>query len=550
MAAILNELQRNGISHANIKYLCFLLSLFIVRWFVAWIFHGPARMMENKNAFLVRANYKKYLLGGIMFLPLEWHTDHHSGDTIDKVEKGSRGLYNYASESFRVINLMVYLAGAIITLAFFDIGASVITFVMMILTLTLIMKFDKILVAQYRQLNRFENGISEKIVDVVTNITTVVILRIEKLLVKSISGKMMEPLDLFLRNNRLNEIKWCLVSLNTKIMLVLVLGYYFYARLYWGLPWLAGTFIALYTYTDNIAETFFNFAGIYGNILQQRASVSNSEELASGFNGIVNGNNDNGGKHWGKIEINSLNFSYRTDENADLHLDDISLSIKRGEKIALIGATGSGKTTLLKVIRELYKPQTASVFADGKKLTGGFGAISSEITLIPQEPEIFATTILENITLGVDHEMQEVRKFTDMARFTEVADNLPREFNSSIKEKGVNLSGGEKQRLALARGLLACADKSIVLLDEPTSSIDVATELSIYQNIFQDFCDKSIVASVHRLHLLPMFDNIYFFSEGKILASGSFGELLESSAEFKELWNKYQNMVQDLQDRA
>ena len=204
----------------------------------------------------------------------------------------------------------------------------------------------------------------------------------------------------------------------------------------------------------------------------------------------------------------------------------------------------------MKVIRELYKPQTASVFADGKKLTGGFGAISSEITLIPQEPEIFATTILENITLGVDHEMQEVRKFTDMARFTEVADNLPREFNSSIKEKGVNLSGGEKQRLALARGLLACADKSIVLLDEPTSSIDVATELSIYQNIFQDFCDKSIVASVHRLHLLPMFDNIYFFSEGKILASGSFGELLESSAEFKELWNKYQNMVQDLQDRA
>ena len=550
MAAILNELQRNGISHANIKYLCFLLSLFIVRWFVAWIFHGPARMMATKKAFLVRANYKKYLLGGIMFLPLEWHNNHHSGDTIDKIEKGSRGLYNYASESFRVINLMVYLLGAIITLAFVDVGASIIAFVMIVLTITLIVKFDKKLVAQYKQLNKFENGISEKIVDIITNITTVVILRIERLLIKSVANKMTEPLDLYWKNNRLNEIKWWLVSLITKIMLILVIAYYFYTRLYWNLPWQAGTFIALYTYTDNIAETFFNFASIYGNILQQRASVSNSEELAANFKGYSAGNNGNGRIKWEEVRINSLNFSYKTDENADLHLDSVSLNFRRGEKIALIGATGSGKTTLLKIIRELYQPQTASVFIDGKNLAAGFSALSSEIALIPQEPEIFATTILENITLGVEYDMRTVRIFTDMARFTEVAESLPRGFDSSIKEKGVNLSGGEKQRLALARGLLACKDKSIVLLDEPTSSIDIANELLIYQNIFLEFSGKAIVSSIHRLHLLPLFDTIYFFNEGKIIASGAFGELLENSAEFKELWLNYQNMVNDSQNRA
>lgn len=550
MAAIMNELQKNGVSNGNMGYLSILLSLFVVRWFVAWAFHGPARMLENKNAFLVRANYKKYLLGGIMFLPLEWHNNHHSGDTIDKVEKGSRGLYNFASESFRVINLIVYLAGAILTLAYFDISASIITFVMMAITITLIMKFDKVLVLQYRQLNKFENGISEKVVDIITNITTVVILRIEKLLIKSVSGKMMEPLDLYWKNNRLNEIKWCLVSLNTKIMLVLVMGYYFYTRIHWGLPWVAGTFIALYTYTDNIAETFFNFASIYGNILQQRASVSNSEELAANFKGYTSDVNGNGRLKWKEIGINSLNFSYKGDENSDLHLENISLTMRRGKKIALIGATGSGKTTLLKVIRELYQPQSAEVFIDDKKLAGGFGDISSEITLIPQEPEIFATTIIENITLGVEYDLQTVMKYTDMAHFTEVAESLPKGFQSSIKEKGVNLSGGEKQRLALARGLLACEDKSIVLLDEPTSSIDISTELAIYQNIFRAFCGKSIVSSIHRLHLLPMFDCIYFFSEGKIIASGTFADLLENSEEFKDLWCKYQNMVQDFQDRA
>ena len=112
------------------------------------------------------------------------------------------------------------------------------------------------------------------------------------------------------------------------------------------------------------------------------------------------------------------------------------------------------------------------------------------------------------------------------------------------------MSGGEKQRLALARGLLACKDKSIVLLDEPTSSIDIANELLIYQNIFLEFSGKAIVSSIHRLHLLPLFDTIYFFNEGKIIASGAFGELLENSAEFKELWLNYQNMVNDSQNRA
>ena len=136
--------------------------------------------------------------------------------------------------------------------------------------------------------------------------------------------------------------------------------------------------------------------------------------------------------------------------------------------------------------------------------------MSHAIALIPQEPEIFATTIRENITVGVDRSLKEIKKFTDLARFTVVAERLPKKFESSIVEKGVNLSGGEKQRLALARGLMACQDKSIVLLDEPTSSVDFRNEMQIYQNIFAEFKDKAII-SIHRLHLL-LFDHIYAFA--------------------------------------
>ena len=126
-----------------------------------------------------------------------------------------------------------------------------------------------------------------------------------------------------------------------------------------------------------------------------------------------------------------------------------------------------------------------------------------------------------------------------MATFTEVIAQLPRGLQSSIVEKGVSLSGGQRQRLALARGLMASEDKEIILLDEPTSSVDVKNELLIYQNIFKLFKEKTIISSVHRLHLLTIFDTIYYFKNGKIIHSGTFDQLLRESEPFRILWKKY-----------
>ena len=111
--------------------------------------------------------------------------------------------------------------------------------------------------------------------------------------------------------------------------------------------------------------------------------------------------------------------------------------------------------------------------------------------------------------------------------------------NSTIVERGVNLSGGEKQRLSLARGLMASLDKEIILLDEPTSSVDSKNELTIYQNIFKEFANKTIISSIHRLHLLSMFDYIYFFQDGQIIAHGTLEQLLQDSKDFQIIWDKY-----------
>jgi ABC-type multidrug transport system fused ATPase/permease subunit len=104
----------------------------------------------------------------------------------------------------------------------------------------------------------------------------------------------------------------------------------------------------------------------------------------------------------------------------------------------------------------------------------------------------------------------------------------------------VNLSGGQRQRLALSRGLLACEDKSVVLLDEPTSSVDIANEKTIYRNLFKKFSGKSIISSIHRLHLLPLFDRIYMFDKGRIIGCGTLYELLSTCPQFQALWSEYQ----------
>jgi ABC-type multidrug transport system fused ATPase/permease subunit len=278
---------------------------------------------------------------------------------------------------------------------------------------------------------------------------------------------------------------------------------------------------------------------MYSNLVQRKAKVMNAEELTKDFR-TENFTNHVLPTNWERLEVKNLSFSYHNWDDAELHLNGVSFSVNRGERTALVGETGSGKTTFLKIMRDLYHPQELTFLVDGQKVSSGFEGISRAITLVQQDPEIFARTIWENITMGAEYDLGFVLKFTDMACFTDVVENLPKKFESSIKEKGVNLSGGQQQRLALSRGLLACHDKDIVLLDEPTSSLDTITEITVYQNIFREFTGKTIISTIHQLHLLPLFDRICVFDKGQIIASGTLTELLTSCPKFVSLWEAMQ----------
>jgi ABC-type multidrug transport system fused ATPase/permease subunit len=175
--------------------------------------------------------------------------------------------------------------------------------------------------------------------------------------------------------------------------------------------------------------------------------------------------------------------------------------------------------------------------------------LTSDVTLFPQEPEIFENTIRYNITLGLPFDEEQVARICRVAQFSDVITQLPNGMESHIKEKGVNLSGGQKQRLALARGILAAQESDIVLMDEPTSSVDPKTELLIYQQLFEEFKDKVIISSLHRLHLLPYFDHVYVLENGRIVAEGDFETLRTKNKSFQLLW-KHQEMKDQHKHRS
>ncbi len=544
---ILSIVQLEGVTQQNLPTLLWLSASTVLVIVVFWILHGPARVMESDNAFRARINYRHYMLTGLLGLRLDWHIENHSGDTIDKMAKGMSSVYEFGETSFEAIYAIVRLVGSFILVAIFFPQAIFIVFGMFLIACWVIFRFDKILMARYRQLNQAENKIAEAIHDVTTNIGTVIILRVEKLVFETIMRKSWDPHKLFTATNKVNEWKWGITNFICQVMVASVLGWFFITQVGTAKGAVLANMYLLYQYLEKISSLCQSLTGMFSFYVSRQSRLVDGEIISDNF-GDENLVNHVLPHDWQELAIRGLNFSYGG-SGGTLQLRDISLSLRRGEKVAFVGESGSGKTTLLKVMRDLHKPSSLELTVDGVRIDDGFAGIARAIALAPQSPEIFATTIIGNITIGADHSMDEVLRFCDMAAFTEVARTLPKGFDSSIKEKGVNLSGGQQQRLALARALLACVGKDIILLDEPTSSLDSLTERQVYTNILADFPDATIISSIHRLHLLGMFDRVVVFDKGQIVDSGTLAELLSRPGVFQDMWQLYNATFKETEEK-
>ncbi len=538
---IFNSIQLSASNSSFLPSAIKSFSLLLVIMLANWMFHGPSRVLEKRNAFFIRKNYKKEMFERVLHLPAGWHRDHHSGDTIDKINKASDALFDFSGSTFTILESATKLAGSIIILTFFDWRVSLVSIGISALAILTLAGFDRKIVKAYKAVFKAENRMASGIHDYISNVMTVITLRLRPRVSREIEARSMAGYLAYQRGNVLVEIKWFWASFLISLMVVSTLIMSAYTSYTTTGVILIGTLFTLYRYLQGVGETFYVFAWRYGEIIREHAAVRAAEGIEKSFLGLPSAKERFLPANWKTVLIKKLNFSYRSEDRSGSkggQLIGISLSIERGKKIALIGESGSGKSTTLSVLRGLYTPYGAQVFCDGKKLPYGAAHLYEHITLVPQDPEIFNTTIEDNITMGLSVPKKELEHAIEITRFQSVVTRLRKGLKTNIMEKGVNLSGGEKQRLALARGILAARDSDFLFLDEPTSSVDTSNELAIYENIFRELKEKTIISSIHRLHLLRHFDYIYYFKDGRILTEGTFHSMLEDG-HFKVLWKQY-----------
>lgn len=233
------------------------------------------------------------------------------------------------------------------------------------------------------------------------------------------------------------------------------------------------------------------------------------------------------------IYIRNLTFSY---ENRKV-LDNVSLTVKKGEKVALVGESGSGKSTLAKILVGLLKYDEGTILFDDTPLKAvSLESLYEKTAYISQVTPVFDGTIRENLAFDKEASEEEIRTCLENAQLLPLLDASEKGIETKIGEKGACLSGGEKQRLALAR--LWFDHPEIIVLDEAASALDNVTESLVMQNVLKQAAQATIVAVAHRLASIRGFDRVVVFRGGKIVGNGTFEELLTDNPYFGELCQK------------
>ena len=329
---------------------------------------------------------------------------------------------------------------------------------------------------------------------------------------------------------KMNMIHEAFFTIFALLVAILDIGILFYAWKTQNLT--VGSVVALIALIENAYTPIAIFNVLYVQYKLDKASYKRFEEFLGlkDDDQLRNGNAINADV--GEIAIKNLSFQYGERKI----IDDLSLSIKKGEKIAFVGESGSGKSTLIKILLGLLKYNQGKVRLGDMELSGiCLNNLYDRVSYLSQDAPVFDGTIKENLVFEKKVSEEQMLGALSEVQLSHLVENLAEGLNTEIGEKGTCLSGGEKQRLALAR--LWFEDSELVILDEATSAMDNLTEENVMKSVMQKMKNKTVIAIAHRLNSIAGFDRIILFKEGRIVGQGTFEELLHTDSYFMDLYN-------------
>ncbi|HEQ3586351.1 TPA: ABC transporter ATP-binding protein [Vibrio harveyi] len=237
------------------------------------------------------------------------------------------------------------------------------------------------------------------------------------------------------------------------------------------------------------------------------------------------------------VKIEHVDFSYNNENKV---LDDLSLHIPAGKKVALVGASGGGKSTLIQLLIGVYRQNSGSIrFNDELTEDISFEVIRDKIAVVLQQPILFNDTLRHNLTLGGDFDEMSLWRALEVAQLQDVISQLNHGLYTQIGRNGIRLSGGQRQRLAIARMVLS--NPQFVILDEATSALDTATEAALHKALTEFLRGRTTLIVAHRLSAVKQADLIYVLEDGRVTQTGTHGELVEQEGLYQTLYGGIQS---------
>lgn len=512
----------------------------LILWGITHAYVATIRQVAKYNCYQVaeKINLDSQLsaLRHMSSLDISWHAKENTGNKLKRIQNGSEGLEKLLRIWVdNIIEIVVNFIGMIIIIAFIDLRVAGIMVVFLISYLLIAIPLNRRASAASREVNQHEENFGGLAFEVVNNIRTIKVMGMFKQLfprLEKYSTTIFTTVKNRIFRYRIKsaiQSNWAHIF---RIIAFLVIVYGIYNGRY------EVSFLLLFNfYFTGIRSSAEELSGISEDISISRYNIT---RLRAILNEKVVIDNETGKgdfpRQWSKISLRNVSFSYG--DNATLK--NISFDINRGEKIGIVGLSGAGKSTLFKLLLKEYEDFSGDIFIDDVSIRDiKKSSFFKKVAVVLQDTEVFNFSLKDNITIAapdVSNQAVRLKKALVTAHVNDFMCKLPHEMDTLIGEKGVRLSGGEKQRLGIARAVFKEPD--ILFLDEATSHLDIESEEKIKDSLHHFFKNVTAIVIAHRLTTIQEMDRILVIEQGTLCESGNFNALYKARGRFYEMWEK------------
>ena len=503
--------------------------MMIVKVLGKWINIHIVNRLEANSIFDLKQRYFNHILN----LSHSFHTSHKTGSLIARLTRGGRAMEKVTDIFiFQFFPLLFQFSVAAISLVLLDLSSAIVLIVIIIVFLAYSFYSQQIQQNANLRANDAEDIEKGNISNFFTNVDSIRYFGKADI----IKGKFAKISDNTKRAAMkhwdyfrwFDSIQALILGLGTIVMIYVSMSGFLSGRT------TIGTVVFVYTVYFSLISVLFSF--LYG--LRDFYRVMADFEDLFQYGKIENEIKDKKNAlecsiQEGNLEFRNIDFSYGKRKI----FSNLNLKVNKNEKVALVGHSGSGKTTLVKLLFRFYDLESGNILIDGKDIRDfKQESLRGELSVVPQEGILFDDTIYNNIAFSnpkaTREEVFAAIKFSQLDDFIK---KLPNKENTIVGERGVKLSGGEKQRVSIARAILA--NKKILVLDEATSSLDSKTEYQIQKDLQRLMQNRTTIIIAHRLSTIMSADKIIVMEKGKIMQMGKHNELIRKPGLYKELWN-------------